>query len=299
MQQSVVAELRTHGPTTFESLRWKFWDGQRISSGRLPQTWNTALDRAVKSLVLRRQIAVDSRPLENLEEWVAHYPNKTLDSQLRSLRTELLPHLVDWLRDNGPSPRFSRADNEAYVVSLLTHEQRHLFASKWQRLEVSLRKYYAETGDANAFVLMARGKQLFETAIVSTSVSYRAALSSCENSGLPQSLAGELGRLAAEFLPENAAESLEFKSYIWSIAESVPSHGHCSLSEEAKDALLERCPVQLSRLSGFKPATKAANMKPGLIPLDFDVRRRPQHSPSLTRLLDHSVFQRFRFLAPS
>lgn len=296
LQQSILAEVEKarNKPTTLETLRWTLWDGKASPVGRLPQSLNTTVDRGVKSLADRGQLFVQSRPLEDLDEWVAHYPSKTLSIQIRDLRKELLPHIVAWLRSgDGPRVKFSRPKNEEFAARNLTTEQKEDLRSLWTSLEPSLRDFYAKTGSDNLFSLLVRGKQLFtRTSRATTPESLRELLMRCNN--LPEGLREELHALIEKFLPDASAKALEFKSQVRAIANGVPTSGHCALSEKTVDELYRRCRDLLSGLPGFQ-REPIWEKNSNVVRFDIDPPR-PQHSPLLKKILDHSVFQDFRFL---
>jgi hypothetical protein len=293
LQQRILAELRNSG-STLETLRWSLWDETGSVAGKLPQTWNTSVTRAVETLEDRRDIMIDSRPLASLEEWVKHYPGKSLYIQVRKLRFELLPHLVSWLTEgDGPAPRFSRSQNEEFVREQLDTDpdQVRRFSAKWARFEPAIRTCYAHSGCDELFLLLARGKQLFGPRFVRTKIAFRDLLDRCEPH-LTRELQDELRGFLAEFLPSNSAGALNLRSYVRSIAKDVPVHGHCELSDAAIDALYARCEDTISRLPGFQPPQPPAKLGRFWI----GDTNRPHHSPLIKKILDHSVFQRFRFL---
>lgn len=299
LQQRILAEVeRTRNkPTTFETLRWAIWDGEAPSDGKLPQRLNTSVDRGVKSLVQRGHLIADSRPLADLDEWVTHYPGKTLNIQIRELRKEFLPHIAAWLGSgDGPRAKFSKAENEEFAARKLTPDQMEGFRSLWANLEPSLRQCYGNTGTEHLFLLLVRGKQLFTRwSGVSTSISLGELVMRCSTEqDVSEQLRRQLHALMNKFLPGTSARTLEFKSYIRAVAKHVPTSGHCALSEDAEDELYKRCGERLSQLPGFKcpPVSEKRD-----IFLQFETQpHRPRHSPLLKKILDHSVFQDFRFL---
>ncbi len=299
LQQSIIREVKEpgNGLTTFETLRWTLWSGTASSNVNLPQAWNTSVDRAVRTLTKRGDLSVESRPLANLNEWVAHYPGKSLNIQIHELRKEFLPHIVAWLRSgDGPGAKFSKAQNEEFAARNLAPEQVEALRSLWANLVPSLREYYGKTGKEHLLLLLVRGKQLFirRWPRVSTTESLGDLVTSCNTDpDMPGELRDQLQVIKNKFLPGAFANTLEFKSYIRAVAKQIPTSGHCALSEEAEDALYQRCANRLSQLPGFKPAheLKSADF------LYLETKNgRPQHSLVLRKLLDHSVFQHFRFL---
>jgi hypothetical protein len=132
---------------------------------------------------------------------------------------------------------------------------------------------------------------------VSTLESLGGLVTQCDTDrDMPGGLRDQLHVIMNKFLPGSFAKTLEFKSYVRAVARQIPTSGHCSLSEEAEDALFQRCPDLLSQLPVFRPAQVLKRSE--FLFSDAIKNARPQHSSVLAKVLDHSVFQHFRFLTP-
>ena len=299
-QQAILRELKRCGTNvvTFEMLRWTIWNGSLSPDGNLPQAWNTSVDRAVKTLAARGDLNVESRPLANLDEWMMHYPGKSLNKQVHDLRQELLPHIVAWIGgEEGPEAKFSKTENEEFAARKLAHDQMEILRTLWGKIEPCLRQYYGHTGKDYLFALLVRGRQLFGPSWPAISINqsfWELVTYTDSDQDTPELLRNQVITIRDKFLPGKLAKTLEFKSYIRAIAKDIPSNGHCSLSKEAEDELYKRCGNRLTQLPGFKPAPASNKSNPSW---QFEAQpNRPRHSPLLKKLLDHSVFQNFRFL---
>jgi hypothetical protein len=304
LQLAILAHVRgSGGGSTLESIRWAMLK----ETGNLPKAWTYALERAVRGLSKRGYLTVQVRPLATLQEWVTHYPCKTYRREIRQMRLDLLPVLVEWIRsDEGPRPLYSADENERFYARgeggslnkrLRGEDRGVVFSAEWKALEPQLRRLLAQTDSDALFYLIARGKLLFTGAHIQTRASFGEMIDRCaEENVLPVPLEVQLRSLASRFLPPEQAGSLELKSVIYRFITSV-IHGHPDLKPEALEALYKKRPDYLKAIAGFKP------------PEERKVRGffvgKPQPGGSfekgspLARLIDQTTFQKFRFLSLS
>lgn len=291
LQRDILDAVKLRPGTTLEALRWEMCPTAVPPTGRLPGSWNSSFSRAVESLRQRGHLVVEDRALADLDEWQSHYPGKALHRATRELRLQLLPELVAWINSGeGPNPRYSAAENERFVAKRIDREEMAALALRWRKLERQLRPLLASSESNHLFLLIARGKQLFETVPVTTRTSLRELYGICESGGLlPPDVSKQVKEFVEEFLPELDAGALGLKSYIHAISRGIPKHGHCELGDDALDALHRRKRALLESLPGFQPAPPKGR---GL----FVGRWGPKHSPMLKKVIDQSVFHDFKFL---
>jgi len=301
LQRDLLDCVRVHeGVSTLESIRWVLLE----KPGDLPKSWTYALERAVKGLVKRGNLTIETRPLANLQEWVTHYPGKTHRHEIRQLRLDLLPVLVEWIRsDEGPRPLYSADENERFhargeggsLAKRLDGKDLGIaFASEWKTLEPQLRQLLAHTDSDALFYLIARGKHLFTQAHIQTRVSFGEMIDRCaKEKVLPPPLLAQLRSLAGRFLPLEKAAALELKSIIYRFITSV-IHGHPDLKPEAMEALYKMRPDYLKAVAGFKPPIERKGR--GLWIGEPHLGGSYEKGSPLARLIDQTTFQKFKFL---
>ena len=143
-QEGILRALEDGGAWTSEALRWFLFfnsNSRDLSpDGKLPNSWNTSFGRAVQRLNEKDRISIHSRPLETFQECAAHYPGKTLRSDARNLRMELLPVLHNWIGERGGlRPKYGIEANERYHLHSLPKDTIQPLTREWRALEERLR----------------------------------------------------------------------------------------------------------------------------------------------------------------
>jgi len=265
----------------------------RSGATKLPNSWNTSFSRAVESLEKRGLLQVTDRPLANLAEWRDHYPGKTLNVEARELRRVLIPVLIEWIEGpEGPSPRYSKSENEHFALKQFNQTHVAKMAASWKVMKPDLLTQLGHSHRQDLFLLIARGTQIFEANHdVSSRRPFRSLADDCLSKGLlPALVVADMKKLITDLLTAEEAGALNFRSYMHALTKGVPSRGHCELSLDAKEELYLRMPSYISGLAGFK-------LPPSKKSIDFFIGRgRATHGPILKKVLDQSVFQNFRFL---
>lgn len=145
MQRAILGGLRDRGPTLSSELCWLMAEEagkvSRRSSGNplLPEggivrSFYVSFTRALRGLVRDNRVGASWRRLRSADELVTYYPFKTQDLRMRLLRERLLPHLRERMRNAGRL-RFSRAENEVFIIEKLTEDQLREATAKWSDLE--------------------------------------------------------------------------------------------------------------------------------------------------------------------
>src|SRR5688500_9106133 len=117
LQKAILDQVNEHGLTTVESIRWTVReedDDMNLGFGDI-----NAVKRAVESLVARSRVKHTERPLQSIDECIAHYPGKTLKAAIRRLRIDLLPALREPSPGRGSHLRYTLADNEKFHFASL------------------------------------------------------------------------------------------------------------------------------------------------------------------------------------
>lgn len=303
LQRDIVAYLKKHeGPVTLENLRWALRGDS--DSPNIPKSWSFAIERAVRNLAKRDLLTIEKRRLVSLPEWVQHYPDKTLDGAVRQLRQDLLPALADWLVGKAsPGPKFTADENERFSFrgrrgshdSNLPEEFRHRHSPEWKSLEPHIWNELRKAPNDHLFHLLVRGRQLFTSSRVQTTLSFRDVLKQCADEKLlPPEVLAQFASFADRVFPPTKAGFLALKSLLYQCIQPVRIR-QPELKADALKALLRAKPDYMKALAGFNPPPPR---KSTMIPLPEE--QRWQHAVAkgtpLARLVDHSAFQQFQFL---
>lgn len=283
---------------TSESLRWIMPEDSggtaKVKDGKLNPTWNTSFRRALKSLESRGRIGIVSRTLVSFEECVAHYPNKTLQVDARNLRSDFLPVLQEWIdAEDGITPKYGTAANEEHHLKQLPKNEFDMLVRDWMNLEESIRPLYGSApraGSDGLLRLICKGRNLFLASDISAHGSLAGLIgSACNGGSLPTELNARLSAFSDRVVSRETAAALEFKSLIHALADVV-RHGSCGLRKRTLEYLHRQKKSEVEALDGFEDKHQG-EFKPWNIP-----ELRYIYPPSLTKLFDHSVLQKFDFV---
>ena len=274
-----------------ESLRWSLYERQNSGAlsenKKLPIAWQTKCTRSFKNLVSRGLLKIKPRWLVSFDELVIHFPGKTLVPQVRRLRQQLLPLLLEWSKSTAaPALKYGEEKNEKFFSERATDEQLRSLTTKWQVLESALLPVLAMAGDDRLLRLICKGRSFFNLGGAEVPESLLKLLEEGGNvAGIESELAGHLQDFGNELFPRSAVGKLKMKSLIHTFSK-VPGEGvsgPCHLRKETLNFLHQHAAQQVESLPGFKPKSLPWN--------PF-----PTHSPLLHTILDRTAFQKFRFL---
>jgi hypothetical protein len=300
----------TQAPASYETLRWELFeqrqqtDGRaRLRNGRLPATLNTSLKRALVGLAEADtgRVTLETRHLASMQEFVCHYPGKSLIASVRKLRLDLLPALAASVETNKQQPSHSAAGNEDYYRKNYSVEQWAAFQQRWANLEPELIGQLARLSgeDRNTlFLLIARAKSLFEAAPLACDRSIAEGVRPLtERAALPPALAKKLAAFSASLLPPEQSGFLRVKSCIRTFAEIPRTGSHYELRPETLNQLEDACPQVVSKLPGYQRRDRSKKRSPVWIMM------RPvlcsTYGPEIHALLDKTVFAKFVFIRPA
>jgi hypothetical protein len=240
------------------------------------------------------RIAVENRRLINLDEMFEHFPNKTLISAVRLLRVALLRPLADWNGTGTPPLRYSPSQNEKFHLDKRPKALKRLTV-QWASLEPLLVAVLPTLDAADRmrlFVLIAKGYSLFQTRKVESPCSFGELARECMDAGLlPPPIREQVAVMDQAVLPDDKAGFLRLKSFVHAVVD-VPRHRRCRLKTGAIEHLDKICPEVVHSLPGYKPKPP----QPIGARFHFMFDSDPKHSDQLHSLIDHTVFQRFRFI---
>jgi hypothetical protein len=294
--------------TTYETLRWALFEQQtlvgrpgRLRGGRLPSSWNTSLKRALEGLAAadKPHVVTQRRRLESMAELVTHYPGKSLVSSTRKLRRDLLPALVIIAETKNQTPRYTQADNESFLLGSFAADKRTTLQKAWQAIAPELIHHLQNVGgndQLTLFLLIARGKSLFEAAPLECGMSIAQCVEPLfERAGLPLALQRKLSSFSASVAAAPTIGHLRLKSYIRSFVD-IPQRGRgYRLTAATLDQLDDVCREVLKTLPGYEyrppPSKKSISWL-------MHVGPRSQHSPEIHKLIDKTVFETFCFIRP-
>jgi hypothetical protein len=205
---------------------------------------------------------------------------------------------LEWSKEKGGlTPKYNAAANEIHHLQLLEKmdsSEMERLSSEWSRLEQRLRPIYgsASVGDDDLLRLICKGRSLFGIDDVNAKCySFSQAVErACAHGGVPEKLSADLRAFVETFIPSTRAGALKLRSFVHVLAD-VPRSGQCKL----RDATLEYLHRQRTELVETMPGFR--EKKKGITVVAFGSNRRFEYAPELRKLLDHTVFQRFSFIA--
>jgi len=287
LQQAIVDRLKQNGPTTVESMRWDVRGADEDADLGVGSI--NAVNRAVKSLVARKLVKCSKRPLQSVEECIAHYPGKTLKAAIRRLRTELLPALLEPGNSRAMYPRYSLADNEKFHYDGLSEIEQEVHRNNWLSVERELAAFLGAADDyeqrSRLFRLYAKSKSVFEAGRLEVTGSLREHLTRCQPI-LPAELLERIERVYTSLLSAERAGNLQMRTFVHTFV-NVSNKGSCSLKNDTIEHLSRVRRDYLESLPNYKRGT------PGL-PIMW--REENRHDPILHKLFDQTVFQSFNFI---
>jgi hypothetical protein len=312
LQRAICDHLAVHPAlATYETLRWELFERQKktgtaadgsppgLHLGRLPAKWNTSFKRAIDGLAGRgeRQLIVERRHLETMEELVRHYPGKSLVAGTRKLRLTLLPVIADIVETAKIRPRYAPAENETFFLREASAEQFGRFQKMWKRLEPELMTQLQRVTGADRsrlFLLIARAISLFEfkPKLLECGLSIAECVGPLvEHAALPPALLKQLAGFADAVVPTGETGFLRLKSYIRSFTD-IPSRGSgYRLKDNTLDLLDRACPEVVRTLPDYRPPPD----KPGS-PWAQYVSPHSRYGDEIHKLIDKTVFEKFVFI---
>ncbi len=314
LQRSICIYLAANpAQATYETLRWELFEQRkkaaipspddtpaRLRDGRLPGTWNSSLKRALDGLAEHgeRRVIIDRRHLASMEEFVRHYPGKSLVASTRELRLVLLPALAAIVEAKKHLPRYTQVENETFYLNYLKEYLGYNlrpFQNTWSEIEPELvKELQSVAGDnrSTLFLLVARAKSLFEGAPLEC----RRSIAECvqplvEHGALSPALEKKITAFSASLVPPSQIGFLRLKSYIRSFSD-IPSRGSSyRLKPETLASLEDACPEVMKTLPGYQPPPAK---KSGMWALDDGPRS--TYGPEIHKLIDKTVFETFVFI---
>jgi hypothetical protein len=299
LQSEILTQLSASAaPTTLESLRWCLWErSSTIPSSlpeqnvSLPRAWNTSIQRAALSLSSPRhaKLVIERRRLSTIEEFLTHFPNKTLIARTRYLRFTLLPPLFD-PKTHDIHPLFSKSKNEEYYLKKTRRAAIPEASELWQSIETKLIQLMSKaTGvrRSRIFLLVSKARELFLREHVRTIGAFTDHVDEViGRSELTPELRESLVRVRDLVLPRTEEKQLDIKSRIYSLV-SIKSKGAGSeLKSKSLESLLAAKPDILDKLNVMKEDLR----------LPFGEKLYKYSCNELDTLIDTSALQCFRFL---
>jgi hypothetical protein len=266
---------------------------------KLPGAWNTSVARAVIKLAKCNPIRITQtkHKLTSTEEFLQHFPNKTLSARMRHLRRKLLPVLLD---DSNPEfySRYSRARNESYFLEQRESRPAIVEAARvWKHSEPALMNLLTAVpteAQRALFLLICKGKQLFASEEVSAKGGFLDYAEAVLKTGILSPPLEDHARTICDLvLPKTLEQHLSLKSKLYSLVNLGSRGSRTQLKPESLDWLNKRCPDCLVQLRGYQAPTKA---RKGLQGWMHDPRDLAVKCPELDRLIDATALQAFRFL---
>jgi len=287
LQQAIVYLVKENGPTTIESMRWYVRDADEDAD--LGVGTINAVNRAVESLVARKLLKHSERPLQSVEECVAHYSGKTLKAAIRKLRTELLPALLEPSKSRMRCPRYSLADNEKFHHEGLTEVEREVHRNNWLSVERELAAFLGAADDfeqrSRLFGLYAKSKSIFEAGRLEVTGSLREHLTRCRPI-LPAELLERVERVYTSLLSAERAGNLQMRTFVHTFV-NVSNKGSCRLKGVTIEHLSHVRRDYLESLPNYKRGTPVRPIM---------CSQEDRHDPILHKLFDQTVFQSFNFI---
>jgi hypothetical protein len=312
LQREILDHLAANpGAATYESLRWSLLElthaesgrfagakARRLRNGRMPAAWNSSLTRALTGLGEHggRRLMIERRRLASMQEFVHHYPGKTLFARTRELRLALLPWLKKIAEADGHAVRLSHAENERWFIEKNPGDKLVNSRAKWSSIEPELVAHVPRLSRENRnhlFLLIARGKSLFEGAPLDCQRSIDQCLAPlAQQRALPDAILQRVCRFSESLFPSDEIGFLRLKSLVGSLTH-IPARGRqYRLKDETVEALERLCRDTLEKVfPGFKPwapkTTRSLVLRAG---------PRSNLGPEIHSLIDNTVFTKFVFV---
>lgn len=301
LQRAVLDSLPHDAPISVDELCWQLalrgnrcsprWEPEEVARD-LPKTFYVSFRRAVLGLARSKSIWIERRKLENIEELVRYYPNKTRFVRRKTLRERLLPRLAEYIgRSVG---RFSIAENEAFLAAQVPDgAQQQWFALENTVIDVATVAAHVER--ERLLQVLAKGRQYFSG---ESGISCTLSLGSLVKDGLdaiPSStqaaaLYDELKQFYLTCFPRSVRGHARLKSQLYEVARLDESVAQPHLHDSFKLHLFEVEKGFLERLPGHRTITASPAWK-WLQPNEF--------SPVLDELIGRDAFRVFEFIRRS
>jgi hypothetical protein len=267
----------------------------------MPGAWNSSLTRALDRLAESgdRRVIIERRRLVSLDEFVRHYPGKSLVAKTRSLRIDLLPALASIAQAPQHHARYTAADNEQWFLEKRPSDKLDLFQKEWDAIEPELIEQLPQLAGADRdhlFFLIARAKSLFRV----TPIECRRSIAQClaplaEHGALPTAILKKTTDFSVALLPPDQIGFLRLKSQIRSFVEIPTTGSGYRLKPETLDDLEKACPNILQSLPGYQPSPTPKSRR-GMMYSMFANGPRSTHGPDIHKLIDKTAFERFVFI---
>jgi hypothetical protein len=299
-QRSILeAVAASPEPTTYETLRWKLFEQEkgRLTEGKLPATWYTALDRSLKALGDQgeRRVVVKRRRLTSVDEFIRNYPNKTLMARTRKLRIDLLPALVRCIQSDKFSKNYTIADNETFHASDLPDGDLGRLRRNWSTLKPELVAHLPRLGEEDGehlFLLIARAKSIFESPALECKRSIDQCLQPLvEHGALPKELEEKVVAFSESFLPKAEIDFLRLKSSIRTVVDISRNGSGYRLKPDTLDFLDDDSHDVVRKIPGYKPPPEGRARRSFLC-----CGPKATHGPEIHKLVDQTMFQEFVFV---
>ena len=304
-------------PTTFETLRWALFEQGhadassspddspgRLRDGKMPGSWNSSLTRALERLAEggERRVIIRRRRLASMDEFVRHYPGKSLVVKTRKLRIDLLPGLAKIAQGPEHQARYTQAENEQWFVTNRLGDKLAQFQKDWDAIEPELVEQLPRLAGEDRdhlFYLIARAKSLFRSAPLECRRSIAQCLAPlAEHDALPPATLKKTADFSNALLPPARIGFLRLKSQIRSFADIPATGSGYRLKAETLDGLEEACPEVVRSLPGYKPPPPRRQRGGKFTSFDsiFTDGPRSTHGPDIHKLIDKTAFERFVFV---
>lgn len=263
-----------------------------LSTGRIDATFEKQFNRALLSLLRRKLLRVDRRPIGEWKEFIEYHPFQTTRLEVRELRRTLLPALI------VEEAFYSRSGNEDHIVRSFSRENGASARNQWRVLEPRLRDAFSANPRADQLLyLIIRGREMFHSVgvirLFETQVSCTASLTSLVKDTQVQdacgaALAQELQVFAETYLPSAEITRQQSKSRLF-VQGHFGGAGKSTLHQHVKDRLYELHPVLISSLPGHEgPKNPYAHL--GIGP-------QRKYSPLLDKVIDRGAFRMLEFVS--
>lgn len=292
------------GPITFETMRWGLFEHKspdassaRLRNGKLPGSWNSSLSRALDGLAAGNSgVTIERRRLESIDEFVEHYPGKSLVAKTRQLRIGLLPGLARIAGTGKHAARYSMAENERWYLKTVASEKIAELQGVWRHIEPELVRQlthvHGEDTD-HLFFLIARAKSLFASAPLECNRSIAQCLRPLvEHGALPPAMLKTLTELSESLVPSAQVGFLGLKTFIRTFVDIPRTGSGYRLKPETLNALEDTCPQVVQTLPGYEPPRP----RRGLSPFAFHHGPRSTHGTGIHKLIDKAAFAKFVFV---
>ena len=312
IQKSILDTLQEQdGPILRNKLQWKlaFQNDnvvktrehcKEILEGYIEDPYIKSFQRALKGLRENGKISVQERKLRDIDDFIDHFPFKTVYLDILMLRKELLPLVKSFINSPYRGSQYTKGDNELYVLEQIKKESPSKFrryATAWKKIENRILDLLVRQNPHEKkrwTSLLIKGRQLFLDTRAQYRMAFHFIIEKIEKYQEPMSetemkLLVDIKQYTRKVFRPEVMQYSKLKSQLHLVA-YFSERTKIGLKEDIKMYFLAERPEIVENLPEHHQAKNHEMF--GKFPLSFS----PSFSPILDKLIDRYAFSKFEFL---